>query len=307
MRPGQYFYVELSTEESWKNYFKTAHPLMAVWHETSEPMTEFGTECSSEIKFLIKPLDGHSLIPPRDYPKVVLYGPYGKDLQLQSYENVMIVAQGIGISSVLSYVRQIVTWKSKGDIRKTVLTRKLDVFWLLDDNCEEDWLSEYLPELRKLDRKRILQFWSYYPNKQKKRGNNNAKSDKQEKKRKGVISEEQKKEEISVRYRYIDPESRYTPVPIAIKEETMNSPGKSIVVVCGSPLLTKSMRDNVRALMTRKNPIRFVEVEYRPHSDCFSKVRPEYLKNDVSSELRGVAPRQESSSGAVGLGESEFV
>lgn len=160
MRPGQYFYVELSAEESWKNYFKTARPLMAVWHKTLEPMTEFGTECSSEINFLIKPLDGHSLIALRDSPKVVLYGPYGKDLQLQSYENVMIVAQGIGISSVLSYIRQIVTWKSKEDIRKTALTRKLDVFWVLDDNCEEDWLSEYLPELQKLDRKVSLH-WNY--------------------------------------------------------------------------------------------------------------------------------------------------
>ena len=125
---------------------------MAVWHKTLETMTEFGTERSNELNFLIKPLDGHS-ITLRDYPKVVLYGPYGKDLQLQSYENVMVVAQGIGISSVLSYIRQIVTWKSNEDIRKTALTRKLDVFWVLDDNCEEDWLSEYLPELQKLDRK----------------------------------------------------------------------------------------------------------------------------------------------------------
>lgn len=45
-----------------------------------------------------------------------------------------------------------------------------------------------------------------------------------------MILEERKKEETSPGYRRIDPKSRYTPIPIAIKEETMNSPGKSIVV-----------------------------------------------------------------------------
>jgi NAD(P)H-flavin reductase len=78
-------------------------------------------------------------------------------LHLERYETVMLVAQGIGIAGVLPYIRHLASWKFHKEIwyRRMVKTRKLDLYWLLEENSEEEWIEDYLRELQTKDPEQV--------------------------------------------------------------------------------------------------------------------------------------------------------
>jgi predicted ferric reductase len=80
-----------------------------------------------------------------------LDGPYGKNHHPERYHTVVLVAQGIGIAGLLSYIGYLEEWKSQEDrLRKReLITRKVDLHWLLDDNSEFDSIAPHLEQLRK--------------------------------------------------------------------------------------------------------------------------------------------------------------
>lgn len=77
--------------------------------------------------------------------RLLIDGLYGQDLNLKSFESVMLVAHGPGIAGVLSTARTL--WECRRD---NVLCR-VNIFWSLDRESQGEWASEYLQSLQKLD------------------------------------------------------------------------------------------------------------------------------------------------------------
>ena len=91
---------------------------------------------------------------------VKIDGPYGKDHHLEDYETVILVARGIGIAGILPYVRHMTyrrASKSKEHevYRRGLITRKIDVFWVLEHNSQEEWIQEWISELQKRDSEKV--------------------------------------------------------------------------------------------------------------------------------------------------------
>ncbi|KAG9229869.1 hypothetical protein BJ875DRAFT_386393, partial [Amylocarpus encephaloides] len=59
--------------------------------------------------------------------KMTLDGPYGGNLRLKDYHNVLLVAKGIGICGILAYAKQLVSWTAHPTYRRRVITGKLDI------------------------------------------------------------------------------------------------------------------------------------------------------------------------------------
>jgi predicted ferric reductase len=175
-RPGQYCYLsfpELSLRERIQS-----HPFVVAW------WTESGSD--TKLTFLIETQNGLTARLAREASlrSVQIEGPYGQDLPVEKYDNVMLVAKGVGIAGVLPYARFLAVRKLhdekikslenmkfnnekvhgiemeklNNEIAKSVEkymplhrdhTRKIDVFWKLDDNDQEQWVSEYIDQLEK--------------------------------------------------------------------------------------------------------------------------------------------------------------
>jgi predicted ferric reductase len=64
--------------------------------------------------------------------RAVIEGPYGKELDLESYGTVLLFATGIGIAGQLPYVTQLL----EGYHNCEVKTRRIALFWELDSECK---------------------------------------------------------------------------------------------------------------------------------------------------------------------------
>ncbi|KAH0545347.1 hypothetical protein FGG08_000646 [Glutinoglossum americanum] len=292
--PGQYFYLRFSSYLRFRDRFQT-RPLMITWWDAA-PVEAFEEGSSvtpstsakgskrgdasvtshppshtkaKSLTFLIQPQRGllARLALQSSIRSVILDGPYGQDLHLERYETVMLVAKGIGIAGVLPYARHLANWKLHKNIsyKRAVMTRKLDLYWLLEENYQEEWVGDYLKELQQKD---IKQIWCYYPSKKN--------SEPLMKLDKGVPA-----------YQCFYPNSPYKSIPDAIKEVAGKSPGRNIVVACGTPSFTKFIRDDVRHYTSRHNIVEFVEVEYRPQGP-HEYLRSKYLsgrKRDTELQI----------------------
>lgn len=61
---------------------------------------------------------------------VWLEGPYGQDIQFETYEQVLLVATGISIAAHLSYLRLLVETSLQGKRSKDIF-----VAWEIQDSC----------------------------------------------------------------------------------------------------------------------------------------------------------------------------
>jgi predicted ferric reductase len=153
--PGQYMYLFFSDLGIRRRF--QAHPYAITWWDDSQQ--------AKKLSFLIEPHAGMSadLITKNSIQSVVLDGPYGKDLRLEDYETVILIAKGIGIAGILSYVRhmtyrRVSRDKSNEAYRRGLITRKIDVFWVLEENSQERWATEWLRDLSARDSERVS--WS---------------------------------------------------------------------------------------------------------------------------------------------------
>ncbi|TVY87654.1 hypothetical protein LAWI1_G007390 [Lachnellula willkommii] len=58
---------------------------------------------------------------------------------LENYETVILIARGIGIAGLLLYARHMTYQRVSKDknheaYRRGLITRKIDIFWIMDDN-----------------------------------------------------------------------------------------------------------------------------------------------------------------------------
>jgi hypothetical protein len=151
-RPGQYVYLSLSDMGARRRF--QSHPYVITWWDDSMN--------AMNLSFLIQPQAGISaeLISRNSIRSVTIDGPYGKDLHLDSYETVILVARGIGIAGILPYIRHMTYRRASKEkeheaYRRGLITRKIDVYWVLEDNFQEDWVSEWIAELQQRDSEKV--------------------------------------------------------------------------------------------------------------------------------------------------------
>lgn len=160
--PGCYFYLYFP------KYPLKSHPMVTTWWgDVKVPGN------SSELLFLMQRTGSIARLASGDESlrSIWIDGPYGQDLRLHEFENVMLAAKGIGIVGILPYAldltsRQAYDYKLLSQRRKSyeqVLnyklfkdkTRKVDLFWVMDDNSQQGWLSDQLQTLQELDPKNV--------------------------------------------------------------------------------------------------------------------------------------------------------
>jgi predicted ferric reductase len=167
--PGCYFYLYFPNSPI--RLCTRGHAMNAAfWSDTA------GTMHSSELVFLMQKQDGINQLARsiKNFHNIYLDGPYGHDLGIQNYENVILAAKGIGIAAILPYALHLArrrlhddTRRGQTDISQDVVskdslfrdtTRKVDIFWLLEDNTQQEWLRAELRILQKLDPNNVSLF-----------------------------------------------------------------------------------------------------------------------------------------------------
>ncbi|KAE8442180.1 hypothetical protein EG329_003768 [Mollisiaceae sp. DMI_Dod_QoI] len=224
------------------------------WEEKAPHAISGHQEKATVVSFLIRPQRGLTarLTKESQLHSINVDGPYGQDLQLEQYDTVILVAEGIGIAGVLPYAKYLSQRKLDDDNAKSNpkakvclsrdQTRKVDIFWKLEHNRQVSIAEKYLDILEKMDRKRLLAIYSYFPES------------------KGDSTLSSSKHRINS---FPD-----DPVPTesigGLLKKEFRAPGRSIVIACGPPALSKCIRSIVTTNITSANLIEFVEVEYRP-------------------------------------------
>lgn len=162
--PGCYFYLYFP-EASFRLIIR-GFPMNVAWWNVSDAQ---GSGYSSELLFLLHRSGSIFDLTKRagSFRKVLLDGPYGQDLRLYEYENVILTAKGPGIVGVLPHAlhlagRRLHDEQHRARIHKDLSrtlykdkTRKVDLFWVLDDNSQQRWLQDELRVLQKLDPKNV--------------------------------------------------------------------------------------------------------------------------------------------------------
>ncbi len=166
--PGCYYNIIFPGPMPLNNLFQ-GYPMVPFWSSSKG----FETSRTDNLSFLLASHGHHdiSLACAKVGSSVRLDGPYGKDLRLHKYENVILVASGTGIVGILPIAKDFAI-RQKNDIltrkRKEAIdgasagtlfldaTCRVDVFWWLEDTAEEDWVKEELRELQSLQDPEIV-------------------------------------------------------------------------------------------------------------------------------------------------------
>ncbi|KAM0269044.1 hypothetical protein ACHAQH_009849, partial [Verticillium albo-atrum] len=81
--------------------------------------------------------------------RALIDGPYGNEMNLDSYENVLLFATGIGIAGQLSHIAQLL--KDYYDLGAK--TKRVTLFWQVDSEIQLGWVADRMKQLRELDEK----------------------------------------------------------------------------------------------------------------------------------------------------------
>lgn len=187
IHPGSYFYVHFDQPSRWRKAH--AEPLMVhewvafnaskSWYRNCQKMTELHflirdgpllsailSEQDTEVQ--VEEFAGKDL-------EVTIDGPYGRDLGLQNYDTVCLVAEGIGIAGALPLARSLVERRAHDRAIKSALkknepdgeellpsihrdrVKQLNIFWAMESNSDINWIIESLKKLLSLDPKEVSQ------------------------------------------------------------------------------------------------------------------------------------------------------
>ncbi|KAE9373852.1 hypothetical protein N431DRAFT_466106 [Stipitochalara longipes BDJ] len=276
IRPGQYGYIYCSELRR----FQT-HPFMITWwdplsqaHPSASIISEAACPKAAKLHFLIEPQDGvTSRLAKCNEVNVYFSGPYGQNLHLDDYENVILVAQGIGIAGILPHALHLIRryFHIDAAYRRGLATRRIDIFWLLEENSQESWAAEYLSLLQSMDPKNfLLQIWCYYPHKMASAP--------------PIL--------LNEHYECIYGEAMVYTIPTAIKLMIDKLTGRSNVVACGAPKFTEKIRKSVLGATSVNNVLEFTEVEYRPWSKQHLNFDSIYLQEQDNSLIREIQRRK---------------
>uniref|UniRef100_A0A0B7KRG5 Ferric oxidoreductase domain-containing protein n=1 Tax=Bionectria ochroleuca TaxID=29856 RepID=A0A0B7KRG5_BIOOC len=254
---------------------------------------------TSALKFIFSESSwNRSLIALKPSDKISLDGPYGKDYGLENYENVMLLAKGIGIVGLLPLAVDLAERKyHDSDIQNQILkheaqrnelfrnrfeeweetrrdlerkrcfldaTKKVVILWCLEDYSQMKPLTDELLKLKKLDSAhKLLVVWCRYKAPAKTPTGTSET---------GVG----KLEKYSPPF-YVPKDNWFWKcmshschafermMATKVADERRREKGKMVVAVCGDPNFTKNMREATIS-GSAYMPIDFIEIEYRPRA-----------------------------------------
>ncbi|KAM3066447.1 hypothetical protein ACMFMG_012033 [Clarireedia jacksonii] len=221
---------------------------------------------ATELSFLIEPQNGISAdLTSRNYVRnVKVDGPYGEDLKLHDYETVILVAKGIGIAGLIPYTRSLTyrrlnTDKDYDTYRRGLITRKIDLYWVLDDNSEQQWVHEWFNKLRGKDSKNlILNCSCFFPHKKS----------------------EAPPVPPNSHWKFSYEKQAIPAIEDLIVKQLSRSAGRtkiagnlSKLLACGTSRFVETFRNITIQTMGQYQGIEFAEVEYQP-KDTKRKQRP---------------------------------
>ncbi|KAK4119915.1 hypothetical protein N657DRAFT_626031 [Parathielavia appendiculata] len=113
--PGGYFHIFLPGS-IFRYHFFSSYPALALWKQTENSRSIQGIENVQDISFIISRSRHTERLDRLSKGQwILLHGPYGHNLRLESYENVILVAKGIGILGVLQHAFCIALRKAYDD------------------------------------------------------------------------------------------------------------------------------------------------------------------------------------------------
>ncbi|KFY48402.1 hypothetical protein V495_01368 [Pseudogymnoascus sp. VKM F-4514 (FW-929)] len=267
---GAYYYLYFS-DMGLRMRFQ-GHPFVVSWWDDT-----VDTKPQS-LSFLISPQHGltRALTTRTSVRRVVLDGPYGINPRLEGYEAVLLFAKGIGIAGMLPHALNLVEQKNHKDRASwsSVMTRNVDLIWVLEENCQEQWVDSWIERLKEKDpiKKRILSVICYFPSHH---GNENISSDRYYNKFYGTQPNIRK----------------------LIDEAVKAAPGQTMIAVCGDPKFSNHVRDLAR--MKSSQNVTFEEVEFRPcqttsdsvsnHNWWMDAVEPRIKTSETGTEISTAA------------------
>ncbi|KAF5139535.1 hypothetical protein E5D57_003331 [Metarhizium anisopliae] len=237
VRPG-YFYIrapELSPAMQ-------SQPIHMLWWQPNAPSIQHFAVLTDQVK------RAPSL---RRFP-IRLDGPYQEDLHLGKYEAVMFVAQGPALSRVLPHLLYLTTRITRDKFAKvqsnrwyldglfSEKTRKVDLYWKMDQNDDISSVSAYFDELSDCGADSKLQAGIFYP------------------------------EGLPRQTRLPRPKGRQHWFPFdgdflrqvfsAIETQSKRPPGRAKVVICGSEVFNSTVRRDIRNYIQADNLISLSEL-----------------------------------------------
>ncbi|KAM7190660.1 hypothetical protein V8F33_009324 [Rhypophila sp. PSN 637] len=290
--PGSYFYLYMPGSYLNYNLLRSSAVMML-----SSDVRQTATGKTSDFQILAGRQSRHlrQLQTIQKGDRMLLDGPYGKDLQLSKYETVILTAKGMGILSILPMALHLAARKDYDDSVRSQshledptlglatgpsavpvfrdATRRIDLLWRLEHNDQEGWVADQLKALQDLDPRRVLLLvWCIYP-----RPKTKNPPFQEEPHWVAVYPEEGQS--------IVDAEAPYS-FEKALSHEVL-MPGKCIVV--------DERRASVIRNTSRDWPIEFVEAEYRPEDNedrrWQGRGRPMHREYQPRHTLR-IAPRR---------------
>jgi predicted ferric reductase len=121
------------------------HPFVLAWYEISDGQPI--------VYVIIKEQRGFTMmVRKRTQITTFIDGPYGEDIQLQSYGTILLFASGIGMAAQLLYVRRTL---AEYDERRTSC-RQIYLFWEIEDG--ENYRQSIEPYVLQLASHRVVSF-----------------------------------------------------------------------------------------------------------------------------------------------------
>ncbi len=101
---------------------------------------------------------------------MILDGPYRRNLKIQSYEIVILVVKGLGITGVLPFALFLAERKTYNYEQRVLgsapfcdKTRQIDLLWTFDYNDQTEWVIDRIEVLKKLDpEKKVLEILCFF-------------------------------------------------------------------------------------------------------------------------------------------------
>ncbi|EFY94332.1 ferredoxin reductase (FNR) [Metarhizium robertsii] len=236
-RPG-YFYIrapELSPAMQ-------SQPIHMLWWQPNAPSIQHFAVLTDQVK----------RAPSLGRFPIRLDGPYQEDLHLGKYEAVMFVAQGPALSRVLPHLLYLTTRITRDKFAKVQSnrwyldglfsdkTRKVDLYWKMDQNDDISSVSAYFDELSDCGADSKVQAWIFYP------------------------------EGLPRQTRLPRPKGRQHWFPFdgdflrqvssAIETQSKRTPGRAKVVICGSEVFNSTVRRDIRNYIQADNLISLSEL-----------------------------------------------
>lgn len=175
--PGQFIYLRI--RDFYLSEKFQSHPFLICWWESHhidkdgkkmvfdnsemwnvdpespmQPDIQDPHKKALSITLLLQPVSGITRrLANRETIKSVSFdGPFGQQLHLEYYDNVILVAKGIGLAGILSYAKQLLAWRYSV-YKQGIITRKLDIHWEMDDLTQNRWGDPFLRSLRLIEEK----------------------------------------------------------------------------------------------------------------------------------------------------------